>query len=50
MESDSVDMANSATYAPYFDSVEVLPVGPVDDAWMAAIQKAIATWDSAAPG
>lgn len=44
IESDVPDVANSATFAPFFSSVTVLPVVDVDDAWMAAIQKAVAAW------
>jgi len=44
IESDTPDVANSATFAPFFDSVTVLPVVDVDDAWMAAIQQAVAAW------
>jgi len=44
VEEDTPDMANAATYAPFFESVTVIPVVPVDDAWMAAIQSAVAAW------
>jgi len=44
IEADTPDVANSATYAPFFESVDVIPVVAVDDAWLAAIQQAVATW------
>lgn len=44
VESDTPDMATSATYAPFMESVTVVPVVAVDDAWMQALQKALAAW------
>jgi hypothetical protein len=44
IEADSPDIAISSTYAPFFESTTVIPVVPVDDAWMAAIQSAVAAW------
>ncbi len=42
IEADEPDMVNTATYAPFFESVEVIPVVDVDDAWMTAMVTAIA--------
>jgi len=44
VETDSPDMTVSATYAPFFESVTVIPVVAVDGAWMEAIQAAQANW------
>lgn len=41
IETDEPDMANIATYAPFFESTTVTPVVPVDDAWMAAMTTAV---------
>jgi hypothetical protein len=44
IDSDTPDMTVSLTYAPLFESVEVIPVVPMDDAWMTAIQSAVSNW------
>jgi hypothetical protein len=44
VEADEPDMAISATYAPFFEKVTVIPVVAVDGAWMEAIQTAVANW------
>jgi hypothetical protein len=44
VESDAPDMTVSATYAPFFEQVTVIPVVPVDGAWMEAIQAAQSNW------
>jgi hypothetical protein len=44
VDTDTPDMAVTSTYAPFFESTSVLPVAPMDDAWMEAIQKAVAAW------
>ncbi len=44
VDSDEPDLATAMTYAPFFESVNVIPVVPVDDAWTAAIQKAVSAW------
>ena len=44
VESDDPDLATAMTYAPFFESVTVIPVAEVDDKWMAAIQKAVVAW------
>jgi hypothetical protein len=44
VETDAPDMAIAATYAPFFEMEKVIPVVAVDDAWMAAMQTAVANW------
>jgi Domain of unknown function (DUF3303) len=44
VETDAPDMTTSATYAPFFEETTVIPVIPVDDAWMKAIQTAVSNW------
>jgi hypothetical protein len=44
IESDVPDMTASSTYAPFFEKTKVIPVVPVDDAWMQAIQTAQSNW------
>jgi hypothetical protein len=44
IEADTLDTANAATYAPFFESVTVIPTVPVDEAWMIALQSAVAAW------
>jgi hypothetical protein len=44
VEADSPDMTTSATYAPFFEQTTVIPVVPLDDAWMTAIQAAQTNW------
>jgi hypothetical protein len=45
VETDAPDMVTSATYAPFFEETTVIPVVPLDDAWIKAIQTAQANWD-----
>ena len=44
VEADVPDMTTSATYAPFFEETTVIPVVPVDDTWMKAIQSAVSNW------
>jgi hypothetical protein len=44
VEADAPNMAIAATYAPFFEKTTVIPVVPVDDAWMQAIQTAQSNW------
>jgi hypothetical protein len=44
VETDALDMTTSATYAPFFEESTTIPVVPLDDAWMKAIQAAQDNW------
>jgi Domain of unknown function (DUF3303) len=44
VETDAPDLTASATYAPFFEETSVIPVVPVDDAWMSAIEAAQSNW------
>ena len=44
IETDAPDMVTSASYAPYFESVTVVPVVAVDGAWLEAVQAAQDNW------
>ena len=44
LETDSPDMTTLATYAPFFEEMNVFPVVPLDEAWMKAAQTAISNW------
>ena len=44
VDSDAPDITIAATYAPFFETVRVIPVVAVDAAWLAAIQAAQANW------
>ena len=44
VETDVPDVVTSATYAPFFEETTVIPVVPVDDAWMKAAQTAESNW------
>jgi len=44
IETDNPDMMISATYAPFFEEQTVIPVVPLDDRWLEAIQAAQANW------
>jgi len=44
-ETDSPDMVTAATYAPFFDVSEIMPIVEVDDAWMTAMIAAIGNMD-----
>jgi hypothetical protein len=44
VEADSPDMTTAATYAPFFEEMTVLPVVPLDEAWMKAAQTALSNW------
>ena len=41
IDSDEPDMVTSATYAPFFEEVTILPVVDVDDAWVNAMVAAL---------
>ncbi len=45
VETDDPDMMAASTFAPFFEKSTVLPVVPLDDKWMEAIQAAQANWD-----
>ena len=44
LETDSVDMTVSATYAPFFESTTVIPVVDIDGDWIKAVETAIGNW------
>ncbi len=44
VEAETPDMKTSATYAPFFESVTVIPVVAIDAAWMEAVQGAQSNW------
>jgi hypothetical protein len=44
VETDSPDAVVAATYAPFFDETTIIPVVPMDDAWLQAIQTAQSNW------
>lgn len=44
-ETDNPDLVSAATYAPFFESVEIMPVVDVDEAWMTAMAQAIENMD-----
>jgi hypothetical protein len=44
VDSDTPDIQAASTYAPFFEETTVLPVVPLDDAWMEAIRAAQSTW------
>jgi hypothetical protein len=46
IETDDPDMVTAATYAPFFESVTVVPVVDVDDAWMNNMAAAIENLDT----
>jgi hypothetical protein len=37
-------MMTAVTYAPFFEEMTVLPVVPLDEAWMKAAQTALSNW------
>ena len=41
VDADDYDIVRSATYAPFFEEVTVIPVVDVDDAWTKSIVAAI---------
>jgi hypothetical protein len=41
---DEYDLVASLTYAPFFQSVEVIPVVPLDDAYVGALRTAMGNW------
>jgi hypothetical protein len=45
VDTDDPDMALASTYAPFFEETTVVPVVPIDDAWMKAVQTAQSNWD-----
>jgi hypothetical protein len=38
------DMANTMTFAPYLEETQVIPMVPLDDAWIKAVEAAQANW------
>jgi hypothetical protein len=44
VETDAPDIQATSTFAPFFEETTVIPVVPLDDAWMKAIQAAQANW------
>jgi hypothetical protein len=44
VETDAPDIATAATFAPFFEETTVIPVVPLDDAWMKALQTAESNW------
>ena len=44
VETDVPDITAASTYGPFFQETTVIPVVPVDDAWMKAIQAAQSNW------
>jgi hypothetical protein len=44
VEADVPDMTSAATYAPFMEQTSVIPVVPLDDAWMEAVQTAQSNW------
>jgi hypothetical protein len=44
IDTDAPDMRIAATYAPFFAESTVIPVVPLDEAWLTAIQAAQANW------
>ena len=44
VETDAPDITAASTYGPFFQETTVIPVVPVDDAWMKAIQAAQSNW------
>jgi hypothetical protein len=44
VETDAPDMTGAATYAPFFEETTIIPVVPVDGAWIEAIQAAQSNW------
>jgi hypothetical protein len=44
VETDAPDMISAATYAPFMEETSVIPVVPLDDAWLQAIQTAQSNW------
>jgi hypothetical protein len=44
VETDAPDTVAAATYAPFFDETTIIPVVPMDDAWLQAIQTAQSNW------
>jgi hypothetical protein len=44
VETDAPDMISAATYAPFMEETTVIPVVPLDETWLQAIQKAQSNW------
>ena len=44
VETDAPNMTTASTYAPFFEETTVIPVVPIDAAWMEAIQAAQSNW------
>ena len=45
VETNDPDMMAASTFAPFFEKSTVIPIVPLDDKWMEAIQAAQANWD-----
>ena len=45
VEADGYDVVRSATYAPFFEDVTVIPVVDVDEAWTNSIIEALGNID-----
>ena len=45
VETDDPNMTAASTFAPFFEKTTVIPVVPIDDAWIEAIQAAQSNWD-----
>ena len=45
IEADEPEMTISATYAPFFEKLKVIPVVDLDDAWIKAVTTAMGHWD-----
>ena len=45
VETDDPNMTSAATFSPFFEESTVIPVVPLDDAWMEAIQAAQSNWE-----
>ena len=44
VDADVPDTQAASTYAPFFEETTVIPVVPLDDTWMQAIQAAQSNW------
>jgi hypothetical protein len=45
IEEDTPDVKTAATYGPFFESVDVIPVVAADATWLEAVNAAQAVWD-----
>lgn len=44
VDTDEPDMTAASTYAPFFEESTVIPVAPLDDAWLESTRTAQANW------